>query len=909
MKKKKIFLFLILLLSQFAFAQKGIIKGTIVDAITAEPLIGATVLIAEGTGVITDINGNFSIEADYGEYSLNVSYVGFQKITQQITLNKKVVDLKFKMETITLSEVEVVADVARERETPVAFTNILPAKIQEELASQDIPMLLNSTPGVYATQQGGGDGDARINIRGFNQRNIGVMLDGIPVNDMENGWVYWSNWFGLDMVTRSIQIQRGLGASKVAIPSVGGTLNILSKGIEAKKAISLKQEVGNDGFFRTSIGLTTGKFNNGWGFAFAGSYKWGNGFIKQTFTKGWFYFAKIEKQLSNHLISFSAMGAPQQHGQRSYMNSIATYSKDYAAKLGIDTIGVSERGLTYNEHWGKIDRYRLSDNGDTIHSEKTLNERINYYHKPQFTLKDFWQVNDKLYVSNIFYVSLGNGGGTGASPSLNSSDYTTDGQINFQKIYNTNAYGPFSIDPLYSATEHKSTKILRTSVNNHFWYGLLTTTTYRLTNDATLSGGIDLRSYKGEHYRKAYDLIGGDYYIDANDKNTQNPVKKVDDKIGYNYDGLVKWGGSFVQLEAKKDRWSAFINLSGAYSGYKRIDYFKKKDLVLSDTTFVESMGYNDTILYNGQTYTANSTEVRFSQTAWKWIPGVTVKGGANFNINQNHNIYLNLGYLSRAPRYSNVIDSDNKFFKEIKNEIVKAIELGYAVHYKKLAVNLNNYFTRWENKPVDKGISVTIDDEKYSANINGIDALHIGTEFDLAFKPISNLELQGLVSLGDWTWLSGDTVRIYDDNENLLYSQSFDAAGVHVSDAAQTQYAASIRYEIIKSLYVKGKVTYFDRYYANFDPLSLDGANARRESWQIPSYYLLDFHCGYGFKIKSIALDWSFSVINVLDNVYISDANNNDSNVSNTADFDAKSSGVFFGLGRRFNTSLKITL
>ena len=36
------------------------------------------------------------------------------------------------------------------------------------------------------------------------------MIDGIPVNDMENGWVYWSNWFGLDAVTSNVQVQRGL---------------------------------------------------------------------------------------------------------------------------------------------------------------------------------------------------------------------------------------------------------------------------------------------------------------------------------------------------------------------------------------------------------------------------------------------------------------------------------------------------------------------------------------------------------------------------------------------------------------------------------------------------------------------------------------------------------------------------
>ena len=243
------------LISFIVYAQKGTITGTIKDNTIGEPLIGATVLIGKGVGTITDLDGKFSIQADYGKYTLNISYVGFQPVSQTITLDRKLLRLKdFMLETTTLSEVQVVADVAIDRETPVAFTTILPAQIEEELASQDLPMILNSTPGVYATQQGGGDGDARITIRGFNQRNIAVMIDGIPVNDMENGWVYWSNWFGLDAVTRSIQVQRGLGASKIAIPSVGGTMNILTKGIDNKKSISIKQEVRSDGYYRTSVG-------------------------------------------------------------------------------------------------------------------------------------------------------------------------------------------------------------------------------------------------------------------------------------------------------------------------------------------------------------------------------------------------------------------------------------------------------------------------------------------------------------------------------------------------------------------------------------------------------------------------------------------------------------------------------
>ena len=95
------------------------------------------------------------------------------------------ITLNFKMNTLLLREAEVVTDIAIERETPVAFSNIKPIQIQEELGSQPIPMILNSTPGVYATQAGSDDNGPSISIRGFKQRNVSVLIDGIPVNDME----------------------------------------------------------------------------------------------------------------------------------------------------------------------------------------------------------------------------------------------------------------------------------------------------------------------------------------------------------------------------------------------------------------------------------------------------------------------------------------------------------------------------------------------------------------------------------------------------------------------------------------------------------------------------------------------------------------------------------------------------
>jgi len=924
----KYFLILLGLFSALGLSAQTTLTGKVTDDNTGESLIGATIVYGKGMGTATDFDGNYSLELQQGERSIQVSYVGYKAISQLLNIkgNSQIVD--FKLKTILLNEVQVVADIARDRETPVAFSTIPLKKISEELASQDIPMILNSTPGVYATQTGGGDGDARITIRGFNQRNVAVMIDGIPVNDMENGWVYWSNWFGLDAVTSNIQVQRGLGASKIAIPSVGGTMNILTKGTGNKAGGTIKQSVGSYGKMRTSLGYNSGKLDNGWGYTLAGSYKKGNGYVDEAWSEGFFYYAKIQKELGNHILSFSAMGAPQKHGQRAYKSDIATYDSTFARSLGDDS-DFSDRtinkGTKYNKFWGDLDRWTLDSNGDTIHNKEILNTRQNYYHKPQLSLRDFWTVNDKFYVSNIFYASLGQGGGT-RSEGIGEKD----GQQDLQAAYDGNVgAGPFGpiIDDEFSDTEYKTGSYLKSSINNHYWYGGLSTLNYQATDKLSLAGGIDMRYYKGEHYSEIYDLLGGDYAIDAVNQTQNTLIKKEGDMIGYHNDAIVKWSGVFSQAEYSNGMLSAFLNISGSNSAYKRIDYFKKKDLVLDDTTFNEALGTStvfidgkkqltyDEIHHNGKVYNALSEEAKYASTHWKWIRGYTVKAGANVNLDEYNNVFFNTGYISKAPKFSNIYTQSNTLQTYINNEEVKAIEGGYSFRSSSFSANINTYFTVWENKPAN--ISAAIGGIRYS-DVVPMNALHKGLEIDWSYKFNQKLSVEGLLSLGDWKWTSGGEAIILDSDNNapsfeLGYTNSdtlqYNANGVHVGDAAQTQYGLSIRYEPTYKSYIKLRGTYFADYYSDFDAATLSGENSGIESWVIPAYQLIDLHCGYKFKLSdNHKLDIKLSVLNLLDEMYISDAQNNDAfNSPSYSDFDAKSASVFFGLGRRLNLSARL--
>lgn len=897
---------LILLFPILGFAQTSIVRGTVKDKVSDEVIPGALVSLGGTYKMIADDNGSFSFkDVPYGQYELVVAAFDFDTLKLSVSVKNKETVVNPELGGSTeIEEIKVIANISMDRKTPIAITKISAEKIAEELGSRDLPMLLNATPGVYATQTGGGDGDARITVRGFDQRNVGVLIDGVPVNDMENGAVYWSNWFGLDAITNQVQIQRGLGATKLSMPSVGGSMNIVTNGMHNRKGFSFKQEYGTGNFLRSSLSYNSGRTKKGWGFNFSASYKQGDGWVEGTNTQGGFYYGKIQKVIKKHLLSLSAFGAPQKHGQRSFYQPIQYWDSKTAQDLGvtINPNAIMDRGIRFNQHWGYI------TNGEG--KKEIKNERLNYYHKPQVTLKDFWQVNKKLSISNIAYLSIGRGGGTRLANTAGTL-YTEDGHVDWDAIIRANRvdqlFGGPNIDPSYSPTELKSTQVLISSVNNHFWIGYLGQFQYEINPRWSVSGGLDYRYYKGTHYQEIVDLLGGDYYINTSNLNDPNPMKRRGDKITLNTynndrDAFVQWGGVFGSVEYSGNRWTAFVNVSGVVNTYKGLDRFQKKMLDLGDT--VLRIGANDTIHYNGNTYTASSEGLEYFATKWKAVPGGTIKAGVSFILNEYSKIYANLGYLSRTPQFSNVIDNNtNSFFREIKNEIIQAVELGYSFSNKYIGINVNGYFTNWKNKPFPYGVAIPDPNDPTATiylNINGMDAIHYGGELDVAYNIFKNLQAEVMLSVGNWTWNSSETFYV----PELDYSFTFDAKGVHVGDAAQTMANFSLRYEPIKKLYFKVQYQWFDRYYAAFNPFYLQGANARREAWKLPSYGLLNAFAGYSLKVNKVNLFFNAMVSNILNSKFMADATDSYYAPFNS---DAQSASVVFGQGLRFNLTLGV--
>ncbi|WP_452220039.1 carboxypeptidase-like regulatory domain-containing protein [Lacinutrix salivirga] len=213
---KFLFLAIAIMFSANVMAQ-SIVSGTVVDSDNL-PLPGANV-IEKGTsnGTTSDFDGNFKLSTTGNSGTIVVSYVGYGKVTMPYNGTSNLGNITLTSDN-TLEEVVIVGsgviDLAEGRKTPIAVSTIKAKEIQEKIGSGDITTSLVNTPSVYVAGQSGGFGDSRIAVRGFEQDNTAFLLNGQPINGMEDGKMYWSNWSGMNDVANGIQIQRGLGSSK-----------------------------------------------------------------------------------------------------------------------------------------------------------------------------------------------------------------------------------------------------------------------------------------------------------------------------------------------------------------------------------------------------------------------------------------------------------------------------------------------------------------------------------------------------------------------------------------------------------------------------------------------------------------------------------------------------------------------
>ena len=871
------------------------VTGTVMDE-TNQPLPGADVVLAgTTTGTSTDFNGAFTLDVNVESGTIEVSFIGYKTLKFAFTGTTDLGEVKLEPSQESLNEIVVVgiADIVKDRQTPVAVSTIRATEIQERLGSQELPEILNSTPSVYATKSGGGYGDSRINIRGFDQRNTAVLINGVPVNDMENGWVYWSNWAGLADVTSAIQVQRGLGSSKLAVSSVGGTINVITRSANSKQGGNFVTSIGNDGYVKLLGSYSTGVLDNGLSVSMLLSQTQGNGYIDGTEFLGNGYFLGIGYKASDkHQFEFTYTGAAQWHNQNSRSVEIYNYQR-YGS--------VEYPNRKYNAQWGYKDG-------------EVYTFRRNFYNKPITSLNWDWTLSDNSKISTVVYASWGRGGGSGPIGRINGArDYygqfrdANTGLIRFDDIQKWNTGGSvpdFGADRVPDSNgefinDRNNGFTRRASMNSHNWYGMISNFNHKFNDQLSFDFGVDIRTYKGIHYRVVNDDLGADGYTDDRDDNNPNrditeyygvtpnwnPFVNIKDqqKIEYYNEGLVSWLGAFSQLEYKTERISAFVQGAISQQGSERVEYFNEAPG--NQKSGVES------------------------------ILGGNIKGGFNFKINEENNVFFNTGYYSKQPLFNAVwINYGNNLNPNLTNEKVFGLEAGYGYHSEKFNANLNVYRTSWKDR--FQTVGVTGDDgSRGTANLEGIEQVHVGVEFEGNYRVSDKLSFTGMLSVGNWEYKGNVTSRAFDDNQDPIPGSEVTLYldGVKVGDAAQMTARIGTRYKVIDNLSFDASWYYANNLYAAIDPTDFDRED-HGGSLELPSYDLVDLGMSYKipFNDDKQSIAFRLNVNNVFDEVYIAEADTNrltqDRPSQDTYKGIRTDNRIYWGFGRTWNFTMRFS-
>jgi iron complex outermembrane receptor protein len=439
---KNIFFLSITLFSSL-FTQSIQIAGIVFDQETQSPLEGVNVISGD-IGTVTTKDGMFSVSIINGA-EISFSYIGYETIK---TNAKSGMTIFMKPTVIRGEEIIVSATRAVAGITPVAFSNLTAKEIETRNTAQDLPMVLASEPGIWAySESGNGTGYSYVSIRGFDQSKIGVMIDGVPLNDNETHQVYWVDHGDLLADAKDVQIQRGIGNSLYGSSAFGGSINVNTNILSDKREISFSYGKGD---------WSTTKYR--------ARYLSGN---------------DLGDNLSMVLRTSQTNSDGYRENHSSKQNGIF-----FGLEHRSEKISNQFRALIGYENTQLIwDGIYMTDIGDRTKRREGDKAYTDNFLQQIYSLNTSTKIKENLYFKNVSYLVLGKG-------------YYEVNKLG-QDFYSYN----LDINNLYSDNEEQSisTDLLRRKWIDNNYFGIVPTITW-INKGLRMDLGGEIRYYTGNHF-------------------------------------------------------------------------------------------------------------------------------------------------------------------------------------------------------------------------------------------------------------------------------------------------------------------------------------------------------------------------------------------------------------------------
>ncbi|NBC08120.1 MAG: TonB-dependent receptor [Bacteroidetes bacterium] len=883
MQLKSIFTTL-LLLSALA-AQAGIeVRGVVLDSETELPITGAVITIDDSRyTAVTDESGAF-VFYDIPEGEHRFVFEAGESYTKQ-TLKTTVKDQGngiFDLGTTRLSPTEREEGITN-KEDFIPTITLSDGDLEQETDNQNISGVLAASRDVFVSAAAFTFGPARFRIRGYDSENTAVFINGVPFNELENGRAFWSALGGLNDVTRNRDAEIGLSPLRYGFGGIGGGSFIDMRASSQRKQIRITGSASNRGYnWRTMATLSTGMMDNGWAVSFSGSHRWAQeGYEPGSFYDAYAYFLAVDRKIGdNHLLNFTAFGAPSRRGR--------------AGASTPEMYDLADNNY-YNPYWG-------FQNGEK------RNARISNIHQPVLMLRHDWEFNENATLTTTASYQFGRIGSTALNwfeapdprpdyyrnlPSFFRAIGQDEGadiieenlrsdqaarQLNWDSFYETNRNSQLAQKYPQFVDEGRegrwSQYVLEDRRYDSQEFNFYSNYQHIISEQFTLTGGLAYQTQTIDNFKVIEDLLGGDYFVDIDpfavrdfpddfelqqsDINNPNRIVTEGDRFGYSYDINVRRASGWLQ---------------GQFT-LKRFDLFAAAE-------FSQTQFWRD-----GKYRTGRFPDNSFGESEKQTFNNYAVKGGSTYKIDGRNYLFANGAYITRAPFARNSFVSPrtrHQVVPGLESETIYSGEVGYLLRSPNVQARASLYYTQFENRTDIIRFYNDIQRAFGSLVLTEQDQRHQGAELAVEAKVTPSISLRGVAAIGDYTYNSTAEGALYGDDQQTfnLVNDEFTvySEGLKVPGRPQNAYTLGLNLRPPGYWFAYLNFNYFDRIFIDYNPISQtseavigldpdsDEFSSITNQIQADGQFTLDFFGGKSFKFGDTFLYLNVGVNNILDN------------------------------------------